>query len=129
MPYAWCASVCLQTVSHRSVLSHFQNGVKCVGAPSLHGQRPFLWTSKFHYRSHMLGCGLLGLQHISSGSDRFLDAFSCQGSSQNNTNTEAVSLTRQCASCLSDLMRQVFKSINFYLSIYPQLLFVFSFSC
>ena len=36
-----CASFCLRTVSLQSVLSYSQNGVKCVGALSLHGQRLF----------------------------------------------------------------------------------------
>lgn len=33
------ASLCLQTVSHQNVLSHFQDGVKCVGALCLHEHR------------------------------------------------------------------------------------------
>lgn len=34
-----CASLCLQTVSLQNVLTHFQDGVKCVGALRLHKHR------------------------------------------------------------------------------------------
>lgn len=70
----------------------------------------------------MVGCGLLGLHHISLDSDSFHVFFSFQGSSHTLADTEPIHLTRistaVVATRLSGLMRPVPESINFYPPIY-----------
>lgn len=80
-----------------------------------------LWTSKFTHLSHMVGCGLLGLHHISLDSDSF-HVFFLVKDRHTPADTEPIHLTRistaVVAMCLSGFMRPVPESINFYPPIY-----------
>lgn len=110
-----CVSFCRHSASHQSVLSHFLNGVKRVGALSLHGRGLFygevnsppepyggLWpvrTAPYFIRQwqslyHFLVKDLHTPAH-----------------------TEAISLTTISAAAVFDLTRQVPESIHRYLSL------------
>lgn len=76
-----CVSFCWHSVSHQSVLSHFLNGVKRVGALSLHGQG--LFYGEVNSLSEPYG----GLWSVRTAPYfiRQWQSFSCQGSSHTST--------------------------------------------
>ncbi len=122
-----CALSCLQTLSHQSVPNHFQNSLESVEALSM------AENQVTHNLSHMVGCGLLASHPISLDTE-FL-CCSLVKDLHTLAHTKAISLTSLLAvvvsTHLSDLMRWVPESVNFYLYSFTlhMLLFVFSFNC
>lgn len=115
-----CASLCLQTVSHQNVLSHFQDGMKCVGALCLHEHRLLYRLLKSQCKPYV------GLWPIRAAPYFSLGGATSYSYQDTGTHTRAQSVTSAAVLChMFDRMRQVPEYFSLNLCIY----LVFAFTC
>lgn len=107
-----CVSFCWHSVSHQSVLSHFLNGVKRVGALSLHGQG--LFYGEVNSLSEPYG-GLWSVRTAPYFIRQWQSLYHFLVKDLHTpAHTEAISLTTISAAVVLELTRQVAESIHSY---------------